>query len=81
MPVAMTSLKGCCWKGVLPPLMRQRAPSTIFQHFLRYPSVVLSGEQKSNPALGLGWPKSTLPTSSEKGLSEKLMVSQMTPAS
>lgn len=64
--------------GIVPDLIRQRLPSTIFHLFLRTPSEVLSGEDRSMDPTRTSLPKSRSPTSSEKALSKKLMSAQAT---
>ena len=76
-PDAITSLKGCCRNGLLPPLIRQRLPSMIFHRFFRLPSEVLSGELKSSASFFLFSPNKTSPISSEKSFSKKLILSQV----
>ena len=72
---AITSLKGCCINGLLPPLTRHLLEFIIFHLFFKQPSDVLSGELKSNTPLCFTLPINTSPISSEKGLSKKFIFS------
>ena len=74
----MTSLYGSCMEGGSPPFNRNRLPSMIFHFFLRMPSEVLSGEERSIDPASTVFPNRRLPISSEKSSSKKFTSNQVT---